>query len=169
MNLLESAGLSRSNPYYIVQQGKIAQLIRMRDSERLELLKEIAGTRTYDDRRKESLKIMKDTDARREQINEVIDFIEVRLKELESEKQELKQFQTLDTDRRALEYTIYDKESKNANGIKHNAFLPFFFVHVTFCGLVLLLQFSTRHFVPHFAFFSSPFVMYDVYREITED
>ncbi len=43
----------------------------MKDSERLELLKEIAGTRTYDDRRKESLKIMKDTDNRLEQITEV--------------------------------------------------------------------------------------------------
>jgi structural maintenance of chromosome 3 (chondroitin sulfate proteoglycan 6) len=27
MNLLESSGFSRSNPYYIVQQGKIIQLV----------------------------------------------------------------------------------------------------------------------------------------------
>lgn len=61
VNLLESAGLSRSNPYYIVQQGQVRRLISMKDSQRLDLLKEIAGTRTYDDRRKESIKIMKDT------------------------------------------------------------------------------------------------------------
>lgn len=33
----------------------------MKDSERLDLLKEIGGTRVYEERRKESLKIMQDT------------------------------------------------------------------------------------------------------------
>ena len=45
MNLLESAGFSRSNPYYVVQQGKIQALTVMRDTERLELLKDIGGTK----------------------------------------------------------------------------------------------------------------------------
>lgn len=114
VSLLESAGLSRSNPYYIVQQGQVRRLIQMKNSERLELLKEIAGTRTYDERRKESLKIMGDTDKRRSQIEEVITYIEKRLAELEEEKQELKQYQELDTERRCLEYTIYDQEMKEA-------------------------------------------------------
>ena len=79
--MLESAGFSKSNPYYIVQQGKvrshqtapllrsqtwaslraltrtwqtlIAQIQRLttqKDSERLELLKEVAGTKVYDER-----------------------------------------------------------------------------------------------------------------------
>lgn len=61
VNLLESAGFSRSNPYYIVQQGKVTALALMKDSERLELLKDIAGTRVYDERREESMKIMKDS------------------------------------------------------------------------------------------------------------
>lgn len=33
----------------------------MKDSERLDLLKEIGGTRVYEERRHESLKIMQDT------------------------------------------------------------------------------------------------------------
>jgi hypothetical protein len=45
MNLLESAGFSRANPYYIVQQGKIMSMANMKDGERLELLKEIGGTK----------------------------------------------------------------------------------------------------------------------------
>ena len=45
MNLLESSGFSRSNSYYIVQQGKIVQLATMKDGERLNLLKEVAGTK----------------------------------------------------------------------------------------------------------------------------
>ncbi|GBG85239.1 hypothetical protein CBR_g39805 [Chara braunii] len=110
MNLLESAGFSKSNPYYVVQQGKIAFLTTMRDTERLDLLKEIGGTRVYEERRRESLKIMQDTENRRNQIIEVVRFIEERLKELEEEKEELKKYQQLDKQRRSLEYTLHDKE-----------------------------------------------------------
>ena len=113
-NLLESAGFSRSNPYYIVQQGKVAALCGMTDKQRLDLLKEVAGTRVYDERREESLKIMEETDGKREKIAEVLAYIETRLGELESEKEELKAFQRLDKDRRALEYTIHVKEVDDA-------------------------------------------------------
>lgn len=43
VNMLESAGLSRSNPYNIVEQGKVQKLISMKDEDMLELFKEIAG------------------------------------------------------------------------------------------------------------------------------
>lgn len=113
-NLLESAGFSRSNPYYIVQQGKVASLCAMTDKHRLELLQEVAGTRVYDERRLESLKIMEETDAKREKIAEVVAYIESRLGELESEKEELKAFQRLDKNRRALEYTVHVKDLEDA-------------------------------------------------------
>eukprot|EP00850_Spirogloea_muscicola_P012247 SM000078S22106 [mRNA] locus=s78:418815:427691:- [translate_table: standard] len=110
MNLLESAGFSRSNPYYVVQQGKISSLTLMKDAERLDLLKEIGGTRVYEERRKESLRIMHDTEIRRKQIVDVVTYIEERLKELDEEKEELSKYQQLDKQRRSLEYTIFDKE-----------------------------------------------------------
>eukprot|EP01050_Picozoa_sp_SAG11_P016896 SAG11_NODE_2363_length_3459_cov_1.931548_3_plen_784_part_00 len=113
-NLLESAGFSKSNPYYIVQQGKITGMTLMKDADRLELLKEVAGCKVYDERRLESEKIMKETESRREKIIEVVKYIKDRLGELEEEKEELRAFQTLDREKRALEYTIYDKELKAA-------------------------------------------------------
>ena len=144
MNLLESAGFSRANPYYVVQQGKVCCLCShaqshfswhvlasleggpwnaahcneppvssadshgprtpfsfqlsdsflqikdgsvvvsmwvllqimamstMKDAERLELLKEIGGTKVYEERRRESLKILHETDNRRSRILEVV-------------------------------------------------------------------------------------------------
>lgn len=113
-NLLESAGFSKSNPYYIVQQGKITSLTLMKDVDRLELLKEVAGCKVYDERRLESERIMKETESRRAKVVEVVSYIEDRLNELEGEKEELKEFQTLDREKRALEYTIYDQELKAA-------------------------------------------------------
>ena len=41
--LLETAGFSSANPYYIVQQGKIQLLTMMKDNERIALIKEVAG------------------------------------------------------------------------------------------------------------------------------
>lgn len=114
MNLLESAGFSRSNPYYVVQQGKIASLTLMKDSERLDLLKEIGGTRVYEERRRESLKIMQETGNKRRQIIQVVQYLDERLKELDEEKEELRKYQQLDKQRKSLEYAIYDKEINDA-------------------------------------------------------
>ncbi|KRX76560.1 Structural maintenance of chromosomes protein 3 [Trichinella sp. T6] len=90
-SLLESAGFSKSNPYYIVKQGKINELATAPDSYRLKLLREVA-------------------EARVEKIIEVLKYIEERLKTLEEETQELKEYQKLDRMRRALEFTIFDHE-----------------------------------------------------------
>ena len=110
VSLLESAGFSKSNPYYIVQQGKVANLCVMKDKDRLNLLREVAGTTVYEERRIESLRILQETNSKEERIDEVITFIKERLDELDKEKDELKEYEQLDKNRRALEYNIYDKE-----------------------------------------------------------
>ena len=110
MNLLESAGFSRSNPYYIVPQGRVTALTNMKDNERLNLLKEVAGTQVYEARRTESLKIMNETNNKREKIDELLVYIKERLTELEEEKEELRDYQEKDKDRRCLQYTIDHRE-----------------------------------------------------------
>ena len=110
MNLLESAGFSRSNPYYIVPQGRVTALTNMKDNERLNLLKEVAGTQVYEARRTESLKIMNETNNKREKIDELLVYIKERLTELEEEKEELQDYQEKDKDRRCLQYTIDHRE-----------------------------------------------------------
>ncbi|KAF4987944.1 hypothetical protein FGRMN_10076 [Fusarium graminum] len=107
MNLLEAAGFSRSNPYYIVPQGRVTALTNMKESDRLNLLKEVAGTQVYETRRAESLKIMNETNNKREKIDELLKYIKERLSELEEEKEELRGFQDKDRERRCLEYAYY--------------------------------------------------------------
>jgi structural maintenance of chromosome 3 (chondroitin sulfate proteoglycan 6) len=109
-NLLESAGFSRANPYYIVQQGKIMAMSNMKDTERLALLKEIGGTGVYEERRRESLKVMEDTETRRTQIEETMSVIEAKLKELDDERQELAEYILLDKQRRSIEYSLVDAD-----------------------------------------------------------
>ena len=114
MSLLEGAGFSKSNPYFIVQQGKVNALCVMKDEERLELLKEVAGTTVYDEKKAESEKKMVENQSSMEKIQETLQFMEERLEELRGEKEELTMYQKLDRGRKALAYTLYDKELKRA-------------------------------------------------------
>ncbi|KAF2795872.1 RecF/RecN/SMC protein [Melanomma pulvis-pyrius CBS 109.77] len=104
--ILESAGFSRSNPYYIVPQGRVTALTNMKDLERLNVLKEISGSNVYETRRKDSLKLLTDTDNKRSKIDEVVKSIEERLEELQDEKEELEAYNKNDRERRCLLYTI---------------------------------------------------------------
>lgn len=110
MNLLESAGFSRSNPYYIVPQGRITHLTNISDKERLNLLKEVAGTKVYEQKRAESTRIMEESNAKSSKIDELLSNIEERLAELETEKEELKEYQEKDRKKRCLEYTVHSRE-----------------------------------------------------------
>lgn len=114
MNLLQAAGFSRSNPYYIVPQGRITALTNAHDDERLELLKEVAGTRVYEDHRQESLKILEETATKQAKITELLGFIDERLVELEEEKEELQKFQALDRQKRACEFLLFSREAAEA-------------------------------------------------------
>ncbi|ORX72658.1 putative chromosome segregation protein SudA [Linderina pennispora] len=96
-SLLESAGFSRSNPYYIVPQGRVTSLTHAKDSERLALLKEA--------RRASSLKIVEETERTRLKI--------AGGPGLDAEKAQLDKYRTLDRDRRALEYAIYALEQED--------------------------------------------------------
>ena len=111
MNLLQAAGFSESNPYYIVPQGRITALTNAQDFERLELLKEVAGTRVYEKHRAESLKILEETGTKQTKITELLSFIDERLAELAEEKEELQKFQALDRQKRACEFILFSREA----------------------------------------------------------
>ncbi|KAK4624242.1 Chromosome segregation protein sudA [Fulvia fulva] len=113
LNILESAGFSRSNPYYIVPQGRVTAITNMKDNERLNMLKTVAGTEVYESRRAESHKIMQETEQKRNKIDDLLEHIRTRLDELESEKEELRAFQDKERERKCLEYSIHKKDEES--------------------------------------------------------
>ena len=78
--LLENAGFSRANPYYIVQQGKVSALCVARDEDRLALLKEVGGAGVYEAKRAEAAKTLDETAAKRESIKGVLQAIDLAYK-----------------------------------------------------------------------------------------
>jgi structural maintenance of chromosome 3 (chondroitin sulfate proteoglycan 6) len=108
--ILESAGFSRSNPYYIVPQGRVTALTLMTDSQRLVLLKEISGSNVYETRRADSLKLLADTDNKCSNTDNLVATINERLDELEGEKEELEAWSKNDKERRSLMYTMKSRD-----------------------------------------------------------
>ena len=114
-SFLEGAGFSnKSNPYFMVQQGKIQTLCLMTDAQRLSLLQQVAGTTLYEEKKNESMAKMQENAQSIEKIDTILQDINQRLEELHGEKEELNQYQKADRQRKALEYTLYDKELRRA-------------------------------------------------------
>jgi len=111
-NTLESAGFTKSNPYYIVKQGKVQELTVMDDVQRLNLIREISGASVFDDRKAESVRIMTETQEKKERAREKLTSIEKRLSALEEEQTELKNYQVAEKKRRCLEYIMANNEKQ---------------------------------------------------------
>ncbi|KAJ9131682.1 Structural maintenance of chromosomes protein [Pleurostoma richardsiae] len=110
IDMLEAAGFSRSNPFYIVPQGRVAAMTNMKETDRLNLLKEVAGTTQYENRRAESKKIIEETNNKKAKIDELLSDVKARMDELEEEREELRGFQDKDRERRSLEYAYYHQQ-----------------------------------------------------------
>ena len=113
-SLLEGAGFSKSNPYFIVQQGKVQDLCTMSDPERLKLLQQVAGTVVYDEKKAESVRKMQENTSSVAKITDMLWDMETRLEALQSEKDELAAYTAADRQRRALEYCLYNQEWRKA-------------------------------------------------------
>lgn len=83
------------------------------DALRLQVMREVAGTRIYDERKAEALKMLKDCNQRSEKIDECIIALEDRLSNLMIEGHDLKNYLKWDKRRRLLEYIIANKESED--------------------------------------------------------
>lgn len=115
MNLLESAGFSRSNPYYIVPQGRITSLTNSKDGERLTLLKEVSGATVFENKLKESMKEMSSSNYKIQRIDETLTSIDERLSDLQIESSDLKKFQQLEKSKKIFQYNLFDREYNELN------------------------------------------------------
>ena len=108
--LLAAAGFSQSNPYYIVKQGQIQHMATCSAKDKLKIIKDLAGTKVYDEKRVESMKDLATAEKIILQVQESLSQITERHNQLEAEKEDFVAFQKLDSKRRTLEYVILNKD-----------------------------------------------------------
>jgi structural maintenance of chromosome 3 (chondroitin sulfate proteoglycan 6) len=109
-NLLESAGFCKQNPYYIIQQGKINTIINMNEYELYEIFSEVTGTKIYEEKKEESMKLLDEAADNREKILKQSKEINNYIKRLESQCQDLSTFEQLENKKKACEFVIYNEK-----------------------------------------------------------
>lgn len=102
LSLLESAGFSRRNPYYIVQQGGIQRMALCSSETRLALVKDLAGIADFESRKDEAIKKLRNWEMEKEEVDARLEEIERDFRELKVEGQELKSFMKLEKQKQTL-------------------------------------------------------------------
>lgn len=110
VRMLETAGFSMNNPYNIVPQGKIVALTNAKDKERLQLLEDVVGAKSFEVKLKASLKKMEETEQKKIQINKEMGELNSKLSEMEQEREELEKYNELERNRKIYQFTLYDRE-----------------------------------------------------------
>ncbi|SCV04248.1 LAMI_0H14598g1_1 [Lachancea mirantina] len=108
--MLESVGFSPSNPYNIVPQGRIVAVTNAKDEERLSLLEEVVGAKSFEAKLQESLNKMETTNKDSAKIEAELTELQERLDELDEERRDLEKYQALERDRKAFQFLLYDRE-----------------------------------------------------------
>jgi structural maintenance of chromosome 3 (chondroitin sulfate proteoglycan 6) len=106
-NLLESGGFCRQNPYYIIQQGKINNFINMNDAEIFDQFSEITGTKIYEEKKAESLKLLEEASENKQKIAKQSEQIEEYIEKLENQCKDLSSFEKLEKRKKACQEIIF--------------------------------------------------------------
>ena len=109
-NLLEGAGFMKSNPYYIIQQGKINQILNCTDEEYFDIFCEAMGTKIYEEKKAESLRLLEENKATRAKIELQSDEIQAHIDKLYEQCEDLKNYSKIELKRRGIEYFILHEQ-----------------------------------------------------------
>jgi structural maintenance of chromosome 2 len=95
-SLFLSMHLNVNNPHFLIMQGRITKVLNMRPQEVLGLLEEAAGTRTYETRKAQAVKVMEKKDAKVGEMDEVLqERVGPMLDRLKTEATEYKEYEGL--------------------------------------------------------------------------
>ena len=100
----------KSNPYYIIQQGKINQILNCTDEEYFEIFCEAMGTKIYEEKKVESLRLLEENKATRAKIEKQSEGIQANIDKLYEQWEDLKNNTKIELKRRGIEYFILHEQ-----------------------------------------------------------
>ena len=109
-NLLEGAGFMKTNPYYIIQQGKINQILNCTDEEYFDIFCDAMGTKIYEEKKAESLKLLEENKATRAKIEIQANEIQNHIDKLYEQCEDLKNYSKIEFKRKGIEYFILNEQ-----------------------------------------------------------
>lgn len=95
VSFLESGQFSKTNPYYVVRQGRIVEMALMTDEGRLRLLKDFSGVQIYEEKRKAAEDTLVELEDKVSDIDYVLEDFTAKLKHLEQQEADFETYQKL--------------------------------------------------------------------------
>jgi len=118
-NLFHSVGLNVNNPHFLIMQGRITKVLNMKPVETLGMIEEAAGTRMFELKKQQSIKIMEKKETKLDEIKRLInDDIAPRLDKLGSERAQYLEYSTLSSQNESLVRFCQAYEFHNAEQVQ---------------------------------------------------
>ena len=111
--LLLDTGLGRDG-YSVIGQGRIAEIVGAKSSERREIFEEASGIAKYRYRKNEAERRLQSAEENLERLRDILDELEARVGPLEKESARAQQFLELSARRKSLEVTLWVDEVRRA-------------------------------------------------------
>jgi len=110
--MLETAGLSISNPYNVVKQGQISFFTTCSDKQRLEIVEKLAGVGSYDLKKKKNRDLLEQIERSNECISEQLNELKESTDSLGEEKKRYKTYIKLKKKRDRIQNQLFSMEMK---------------------------------------------------------
>ncbi|KAI5189486.1 structural maintenance of chromosome 3 (chondroitin sulfate proteoglycan 6) [Nematocida minor] len=109
-SLYETAGISKSMPYFVVEQGKIGELAQMNGNARMELIRELAGSAVYEKDKEEIQRVLQESESIEQRIADLVKTIEKRVAAIEQERQRSERKKEVEESKEILVRELYKRE-----------------------------------------------------------
>ncbi|XP_066589198.1 structural maintenance of chromosomes protein 2 [Prorops nasuta] len=96
-DLFCSVQLNVNNPHFLIMQGRITKVLNMKPIEILSMIEEAAGTRMYENKKQQALKMIEKKDSKLTAINEILkEEIGPKITKLKEERTQFVEFQRIE-------------------------------------------------------------------------
>lgn len=107
---LKIAGIDLVNGFNVIAQGQVAEIVSMSGEERRQVLEDIAGTSSFDEKKEEALKGLEDAKRRLEELGVLVAEVSQQRVELRSEKERMEKYVALGSEVAELATQVLSKQ-----------------------------------------------------------
>ncbi|KAI5173038.1 structural maintenance of chromosome 3 (chondroitin sulfate proteoglycan 6) [Nematocida sp. LUAm3] len=110
VSMFETSGLTKATPYYVVEQGRIGELAQMTGKERMDLIREMAGSTVYEQEKQEGRKVLEEAERIEEKISTLVDALQKKTRAAEEETRKQEERKELERVREVVLKELYKRE-----------------------------------------------------------
>ena len=109
ISLMEAAGFSRNNPFYLVEQGQVSDLANCSESKRLKVVQDLAGLSSFDEKQANAITLLKDAKRSSESAHEELDGLSGELEDLKGKEGDVNKVVDAMERKRVLDWVRIEK------------------------------------------------------------